>query len=72
MINITIGESKPQEKPFPKLMKSSRGGIFIFKTEKEATCIMVGNSGWDLGDHDAIELFEEFTDYNDPITLQNA
>jgi hypothetical protein len=72
MLKVTVGEHKPQEKPFPKLMKSSYGDLFIFYCSKVGIPI-TGEHG-----HDHLKgwaeswVMEEFTDYNEPITIQNA
>ena len=77
MINVTIGESKPQEKPFPKLMISNDGKSIVF--------FFNPNFGFPIKDGDnlfANATYEYnaaglwnlhlFTDYNEPITIQNA
>lgn len=72
MINVTVGEQKTHsEKPFPKLMIGTKGiwkdQICFF--EKEMEGMLVGPrefgyaSNFNMGD---------FTDFNEPITLQNA
>jgi len=80
MINVTLGEAKTQtEKPFPKLMTDGEGWIVL------ATGIGEGED-WEVirisgfGDNNytytkAFNLFNgprKFSDYNEPITLQNA
>ena len=77
MINVTIGESKTQEaKPFPKLMKCKDNVIYYFIRESYGLPI----ANWD---EERFEMsfenmtaanwdMDEFTDYNEPITLQNA
>ncbi len=80
MINVTIGESKTQEKPFPKLMMvkmdlgkhyKNKGMIVYFKESKKGTVITNGEN-WGDGDYCECWAMESFTDYNEPITLQNA
>jgi|LakMenEpi03Aug12_release.lakeMendotaPanAssembly.Ray.scaffolds.fasta_scaffold341591_4 hypothetical protein len=72
MIKVTIGESKPQEKPFPKLMINDNGCIrLVF--EDLSSLILVSVEGNDfyynhINDYD----LSTFTDYNEPITIQNA
>jgi hypothetical protein len=72
MIKVTIGESKPQEKPFPKLMKNKYGCIrLVF--EDLSSLILVSVEGDDFyynhkNDYD----LSDFTDYNEPVTIQNA
>ena len=74
MIKVTVGEQKTQsEKPFPKLMKSYKGTIVLFHKPTYGFVLKAGDDtnnsltttpdGWLMGD---------FTDYNEPITLQNA
>jgi hypothetical protein len=79
MIKVTIGESKPQEKPFPKLMKSNLGQILF------AELVNPDNDNWLIGtllhtnnhpignsNHSDSWCREKFTDYNETVTLQNA
>jgi hypothetical protein len=75
MINVTIGKSKPQEKPFPKLMTAFDGNLIaIFYRPKIGTILYVEHEtdfykvGVFLNDWE----MHGFTDYNEPITLQNA
>jgi hypothetical protein len=72
-IKVTIGESKTQdEKPFPKLMQGISGTIVLFQQTKkgfvvnavEGVCFIIGEYSDDWAMH-------KFTDYNEPITLQN-
>lgn len=73
MINVTIGESKTQsEKPFPKIMKSKYSGAIVFFISNERGYILV--EGRDIK-YDTSEFgwaMNNFTDFNEPITLQNA
>ena len=72
MIKVTFGEEpKQEEKPFPKLMKSENCTVF-FTAPKEGIVLkynvgsyVVGyyHEGWDM---------KCFTDYNGPVTIQNA
>ena len=69
-VKVTIGESKTQEaKPFPKLMKTDGGRIvfMISSTNGFQLNNAVGEdphfyTRWNMGN---------FTDFNEPITLQN-
>lgn len=74
MINVTLGEAKTQkEKSFPKLMISDRETIVLFHKPEYGFVIKPGVStnntitdspeGWKM---------DLFTDYNEPITIQNA
>ena len=77
MINVTVGEEKTQsEKPFPKLMISYKHKSVILATSKDGkhligTLLYVGTSCDNFGEHDTTWLESNFTDYNEPITLQN-
>jgi len=76
MITVTLGEVKTKdEKPFPKLMKDSGADRIVY--------FIAYGSGFQLnhisGDYeDKSPHFSKewamqfFTDYNEPITLQNA
>jgi hypothetical protein len=70
MINVTIGKSKTQEKPFPKLMKQlDTGWVMLFLDEK--TCIHIeGIYKGELVENYSID--GQTVDFNEPITLQNA
>jgi hypothetical protein len=74
MITVTVGEQKPQEKPFPKLMISSDFKEIVFFIESEyGVMITYSGDGPDRRKqcHAGYNM-EFFTDYNEPITLQNA
>jgi hypothetical protein len=74
MINVTIGESKPQEKPFPKLMKDDNGDIFYMFRNQYGLPI-TGGDKWLYTGKDFADFSKNgrtFTDYNEPITIQNA
>lgn len=86
-VKVSIGESKTQEvKPFPKLMafkypnsgtklllfmKDSKNGVVLKKLEEGKSINLDA-----VGDFWTIKSDEfndgVFTDYNEPITLQNA
>jgi hypothetical protein len=72
MITVTLGEAKPQEKPFPKLMISDSGDVFYMVREKYG--LPLTGSGWgfhqkEFADFSTYHL--TFTDYNEPVTIQN-
>lgn len=74
MIKVTVDEQKTQsEKPFPKLMKCIDGDplIILFENPKVGMAIRDGIH-WKVGCYSDSWAMEEFTDYNEPITLQNA
>jgi len=71
MITVTVGEQKPQEKPFPKLMKSSTGAIFIFYCPKVGIPITGSYGDVRLKGWAESWVMDQFTDYNEPITIQN-
>jgi hypothetical protein len=74
MINVTIGESKTQEsKPFPKLMIGSQTHLVVlFVSEQVGVVITTGVSPYKVGEFSHNWYNPDFTDYNEPITLQNA
>jgi hypothetical protein len=72
-ITSTIGESKTQEKYFPKLVRhtiydvivlanSNNTGVVIYSSDKDFVIGTIRNE-MDLG---------KFKDFNEPLTLQNA
>lgn len=69
-IKVTVGEQKTQnEKPFPKLMTSKAGRI-VFMTSYEQGFQL--NHAADDGPHFYKDWsMDDFTDYNESITLQN-
>lgn len=74
MIQVTVGEQKTQsEKPFPKLMKHIDGTITFFKKPKEGThiCAQGERNHVIVGYHSASIGMNDYTDFNEPITLQN-
>jgi len=80
-IKVTLGEVKTQEvKPFPKLMivhvDPYKGRIVLFTREKTGTLVRCSVSQTDYMKVGTIIdggwVMEAFTDYNEPITLQNA
>ena len=77
MIKVTLGEVKTQEeKPFPKLMIGKYNCIILAIDEDEGhyygTLIYKGSSDDTLGEFSYQWKKKYFSDYNDPITLQNA
>jgi hypothetical protein len=74
MIKVTIGESKTQEKPFPKLMKSNLSGdlCLVFENESKDGYIGLNLTGKHAGIVGFRFVAKNCTDYNEPITIQNA
>jgi hypothetical protein len=78
MIKVTIGESKPQIKPFPKLMINNDGEVFFFVRKWIGLPITDASDGhWPYEDNDFADWSNfldkhNFTDFNEPITIQNA
>lgn len=74
MIKVTLGEKPKEEKPFPKLMTLiGKGGVFYFCNEKSCICLLPENDPiWETGEYSTIPHMPHFTDYNEPVTLQNA
>lgn len=74
MINVTIGESKTQElKPFPKLMKHNDGTITYFSSMNNGVHIYARASMKEIiGVISHSISMDEYSDFKEPITLQNA
>lgn len=77
-IKVTTTEPapKPLEKPFPKLMQlKEHGGLFLFINENQCLCLegvydkLEGI--WRKGEFWKDTNIDFFTDYNEPITIQN-
>lgn len=77
-IKVTTPEKLQEKdvKPFPKLMVSDEGDVFYMVREKYGLPLMDKNhTNWafhldDFADFSGNQ--RTFTDYNDPITIQNA
>ena len=74
MITVkTTTEKKQEPKPFPKLMISETGNIVLFSEPDFGTLIVPSHTiGKEVGFYHESWRAEEFTDYNEPITIQNA
>ena len=80
MIKVTVGEQKTQEKiPFPKLMISDLGQIILATSvNEEREDLLVGtliiSNGYSIGGDGFTQAWcrSSFTDFNEPITLQNV
>lgn len=73
MINVTLSEVKPQEeKPFPKLMISKSGRIVLFTSKFSGFVIREKEYCYGIWHFSKSWASEDFTDYNEPITIQNA
>jgi hypothetical protein len=82
-IKVTLGatENTQQQKPFPKLMISKDGRRIVFATGKRngpnyEVLRITGflDTSVNMTITDRFDLFSEgneFTDYNEPITIQN-
>jgi len=78
-IKVTLGatENTQQEKPFPKLMVVAEknlpdtGIIVLFEKESNGTVVYTPNDYRVLGYSSDAFLMQCFTDYNEPITIQN-
>jgi hypothetical protein len=71
MIKVTLGEAKTI-KPFPKLMWSETLNIVVLFQEPSIGVVVVGTLDYPISWHTNDWLMARFTDYNEPITLQNA
>lgn len=80
MINVTVGEQKTQsEKPFPKLMICKEDGIIILvrckvTRDEYEVCYINGDKAGLTSKKFLLYSKDgrKFTDFNKPITLQNA
>ena len=79
MIKVTLDDQpKQNEKPFPKLMvvkngRVSEGSIVFFK-EPEIGVLILGCGYWAYNTEYNVKNWNmnDFTDYNGPVTIQNA
>ena len=76
MINVTIGESKTQsKKPFPKLMATKDNLLIVLFSEQKCGTVIVDNRCniyYEAGLYSTVWDMESFTDFKEPITLQNT
>ena len=72
-VNVTIGESKPQEeKPFPKLMRAYKNGLIVFFIDKGLGFVLNSpDNSREVGYYSEAFFMENYTDFNEPLTLQN-
>lgn len=73
-IKVKLGatENTQQEKPFPKLMKSERSGAIVYFTKRGCGLVVVeSENGGDFNSQPYGWDTAVFTDYNEPITIQN-
>ncbi len=79
-ITATIGESKTQEKPFPKLMVLKQGlsddyknkGMVVLFTKNNTGTVIANPENYNIGEWQQCWSIELFTDYNEQVTLQNS
>lgn len=73
MIKVTFGEKPQQEsKPFPKLMKGMLSGVIVLFTNEKTGTVIKGNEDFYEGWCDDTWNMKNFTDYNEPVTIQNT
>jgi hypothetical protein len=74
MVKVTLGEQPAQsEKPFPKLMKRTTDDSIFYFFKPRVGLPLTGTNPECFSDKWASSwIMDFFTDYNEPITLQNA
>lgn len=79
MIKVTLDDQpKQDEKPFPKLMVAKNGrvneGSIVFFKEPEIGVLILGCGYWAYNTGYIVKNLNmnDFTDYNGPVTIQNA
>ena len=73
-IKVVLGatENTQQEKPFPKLMISQYGDVFYMVRDRYGLPLTDGDWAFDRGNFaDFSGTTHKFTDYNEPIIIQN-
>jgi hypothetical protein len=72
-IKVTLGatENTQQEKPFPKLMVSTKSNIIVFMLSKGVGVSLSAKAPYEFGYYTDEWASDNFTDYNEPITIQN-
>lgn len=72
MVQTTINtKQKSRLLPYPKLMISDKGTIVLFKDSAKGMVLKEGNTPYKIGDHHFTWDMNNFSDYNEAITLQN-
>ena len=71
MIESAVKKLRVSEAAYPKLMESDGGLIVLFK-QKASGVVIQENDHWEVGDRCNSFDMEEFTDFNDTITLSNG
>lgn len=73
MIKVTLQneEKKADAKPFPKLMITEGGKIVLFFEPRIGVALAMTGANWSGIDYFTEWVMEKFTDYNEPITIQN-
>lgn len=77
MITVTLNKPKQEEKPFPKLMittsnASADNRIVLFFDNNKGVCLQVGDKTTAYVGEVSEWKLENFTDYNEPVTIQNT
>ena len=74
MIKVITGNQELKESAFPRVMTlTDDGGVFLFLSKDKAVCLSPGNcDNWETGEYYDGTNINAFTDYNEPITIQNA
>lgn len=77
MIQVTTVKNQTKKQtPFPKIMQYSDGELYYFMTE--FYCIpLTNNNGFVVSDEGTVGFskvigYVGFTDYNEPVTIQNV
>ena len=73
MLNVKLGEVKTQTKPFPKLMFCEDSLVEVYEFEDSRTgYAAIHRRGYHSGKLINHFHLDGLTDYNEPITIQNA
>ena len=72
MINVTLGKKDENVKPFPKLMKYLKTQKIVFFVDERKGLVIVKDEYHCFGFYTEDWIMDYFTDYNEPITIQNA
>jgi hypothetical protein len=70
-MKITIDETSKSTFPFPKVMTGPRKIIVLFKEPGNGTILDPGRSGLEMADHLDCWEMDQFTDFENAITLKN-
>ncbi len=73
MIKVTVGEQKPQETKFPRLMtRKIKGDLIILFTSPSVGVVVSEGIDRNIGEFRTDWIMDNFEDFNGEVKLQNS